>query len=108
MTGRSITMLGTGLIGDFYTATLHAQRSRDRVGVVYSRTAERGEAFEGENGVGGSEGGFEGLEQSGLSVTLMGDHESGVAMLDIVEERAEFLVAADEAFRGHDRLLSGL
>ncbi len=45
MTGRSITMLGTGLIGDFYTATLHAQRSRDRVNVVYSRTSERGEAF---------------------------------------------------------------
>jgi predicted dehydrogenase len=38
-------MLGTGLIGEFYTATLHAQRSRDRVNVVYSRTAERGEAF---------------------------------------------------------------
>ncbi len=38
-------MLGTGLIGDFYTRTLHAQRSRDRVGVVYSRTAARAEAF---------------------------------------------------------------
>ena len=38
-------MLGTGLIGDFYTMTVHGQRSRDRVGVVYSRSAERGEAF---------------------------------------------------------------
>ncbi len=34
---HSITMLGTGLIGDFYTMTLHGQRpARDRVGVVYS------------------------------------------------------------------------
>jgi predicted dehydrogenase len=43
--GRKISMLGTGLIGDFYTMTLHGQRSRDRVGVVYSRSEERGEAF---------------------------------------------------------------
>ena len=33
------SMLGTGLIGDFYTKTLHGQRSRDRVRVVYSRSA---------------------------------------------------------------------
>jgi predicted dehydrogenase len=45
MEGRSITMLGTGLIGDFYTMTLHGQRGRDRVGVVYSRSDERGKAF---------------------------------------------------------------
>ena len=38
-------MLGTGLIGDFYTMTLHGQRGADRVRVVYSRTEERGEAF---------------------------------------------------------------
>jgi predicted dehydrogenase len=38
-------MLGTGLIGDFYTATLHGQRGRDRVRVVYSRSEARGEAF---------------------------------------------------------------
>jgi predicted dehydrogenase len=43
--GRRISMLGTGLIGDFYTMTLHGQRGRDRVGVVYSRTEERGKAF---------------------------------------------------------------
>jgi predicted dehydrogenase len=43
--GRKISMLGTGLIGDFYTMTLHGQRSRDRVGVVYSRSEERGKAF---------------------------------------------------------------
>ena len=45
MDGHAITMLGTGLIGDFYTNTLHGQRGRDRVQVVYSRSAERGEAF---------------------------------------------------------------
>jgi predicted dehydrogenase len=40
-----ITMLGTGLIADFYTMSLHGQRNRDSVAVVYSRTPERGEAF---------------------------------------------------------------
>lgn len=45
MKAHSITMLGTGLIGDFYTMTLHGQRSRDRVRVAYSRTAARGTAF---------------------------------------------------------------
>jgi predicted dehydrogenase len=38
-------MLGTGLIGDFYTMTLHGGRSRDRVTVAYSRSVERGDAF---------------------------------------------------------------
>jgi predicted dehydrogenase len=44
-TGHRVAMLGTGLIGDFYTMTLHGQRGRDRVEVVYSRTEERGAAF---------------------------------------------------------------
>lgn len=44
-------MLGTGLIGDFYTMTLHGQRSRDRVEVVYSRSTERGAAFQQRWGV---------------------------------------------------------
>ena len=39
---HSITMLGTGLIGDFYTMTLHGQRGRDRVQVVYSRSPSAG------------------------------------------------------------------
>ena len=38
-------MLGTGLIGLFYTRTLHGQRNRDRVHVVYSRSEERAQAF---------------------------------------------------------------
>lgn len=45
MQQHSVTMLGAGLIGDFYTRTLHAQRSRDRVGVIYSRQAHRAKAF---------------------------------------------------------------
>ncbi len=45
MQQHAITMLGTGLIGDFYTMTLHGQRRRDSVRVVYSRSAERGQAF---------------------------------------------------------------
>jgi predicted dehydrogenase len=42
---HAISMLGTGLIGDFYTMTLHGQRGRDRVRVVYSRGESRGRAF---------------------------------------------------------------
>ena len=45
MRPHSIAMLGTGLIGDFYTQTLHGQRGADRVRVVYSRSEERGRAF---------------------------------------------------------------
>ena len=45
MQGHKVTMLGTGLIGDFYTKTLHGPRTRDSVGVVYSRSEERGRAF---------------------------------------------------------------
>ena len=45
MKNHSIAMLGTGLIADFYTMTLHGRRGRDRVSVVYSRTEERGKAF---------------------------------------------------------------
>jgi predicted dehydrogenase len=45
MKAHQISMLGTGLIGDFYTATLHGQRGRDRVRIVFSRSEERGRAF---------------------------------------------------------------
>lgn len=34
-------MLGTGLIGMFYTQALHSGRSRDRVELIYSRSEER-------------------------------------------------------------------
>src|SRR4030095_9686249 len=43
-TSHRVAMLGTGLIGDFYTMTLHGRRGRDRVQVVYSRPEERGSA----------------------------------------------------------------
>jgi predicted dehydrogenase len=45
MKAHHVTMLGTGLIGDFYTATLHGQRGRDHVRVVFSKSEERGAAF---------------------------------------------------------------
>ncbi len=45
---RKITMLGTGLIGRFYTQTLHGQRRQDRVGMVYSRSPERAAKFASE------------------------------------------------------------
>ncbi|HEY7177660.1 MAG TPA: Gfo/Idh/MocA family oxidoreductase [Gaiella sp.] len=51
MDGHRVTMLGTGLIGLFYTRTLHGQRNRDRVEVVYSRSRERAETFARESGV---------------------------------------------------------
>jgi predicted dehydrogenase len=44
-------MLGTGLIGLFYTVTLHGQRNRDGVHVVYSRSRERADAFAAEHGI---------------------------------------------------------
>ena len=40
-----IAMLGTGLIGRFYTEALQGRRARDRVQVVYSRGQERAQAF---------------------------------------------------------------
>lgn len=42
---HKITMLGTGLIGMFYTMSLHSGRSRDKVTMVYSRTEERAAEF---------------------------------------------------------------
>ena len=41
-----IAMLGTGFIADFYTGTLHSQRTMDRVYTVYSRSAKSGQAFQ--------------------------------------------------------------
>ena len=40
-----ITMLGTGLIGTFYTRTLHGLRGRDKVVNVFSRSPERARDF---------------------------------------------------------------
>jgi predicted dehydrogenase len=51
VSGHRVTMLGTGLIGLFYTRTLHGQRNRDSVQVVYSRSEERARAFAQAEGV---------------------------------------------------------
>lgn len=48
---HKITMLGTGLIGLFYTMTLHKQRGGDRVHVVYSPTKEHVRQFAEEWGI---------------------------------------------------------
>lgn len=42
---HKITMLGAGLIGMFYTMTLHGRRSRDQVSIVYSRSEDRASKF---------------------------------------------------------------
>jgi predicted dehydrogenase len=47
MDGHRISLLGTGLIGGFYTQALHGQRNRDRIGVVYSRSEQRAASFAG-------------------------------------------------------------
>lgn len=44
-------MLGTGLIGMFYTMTLHSHRGQDRVHSVYSRTSERAKKFAADWGI---------------------------------------------------------
>jgi predicted dehydrogenase len=51
LTAHRLAMLGTGLIGHFYTVTLHSQRGRDRVHVVYSRSDDRAAAFATEHGI---------------------------------------------------------
>jgi predicted dehydrogenase len=48
-TGHKLTMLGTGLIGTFYTMALHNRRGIDRMDMVYSRTEERAKTFAQEN-----------------------------------------------------------
>jgi predicted dehydrogenase len=42
---RKITMLGAGLIGNFYTATLLGQRSRDQIEVICAATDDEAKAF---------------------------------------------------------------
>ncbi len=46
--GHNITLLGTGLIGMFYTMTLHKYHSRHRVHTVFSRTEEHAKKFASE------------------------------------------------------------
>ncbi len=49
-----IAMLGTGLIGTFYTRALHAHRRRDRVQTVFSRSPHRARSFADQHGIGKS------------------------------------------------------
>ncbi len=43
--GHQISLLGAGLIGTFYTAAIHGQRSRDRVRTICALTDEEAKAF---------------------------------------------------------------
>ena len=45
MQAHNITLLGTGLIGMFYTMSIHGKRSRDRVRVAYSRSEQNARSF---------------------------------------------------------------
>jgi predicted dehydrogenase len=49
--GHKLTLLGTGLIGTFYTLALHGRRGIDRVHTVYSRKQERASTFASENSI---------------------------------------------------------
>jgi predicted dehydrogenase len=42
---HNITMLGAGLIGTFYTMTIHGQRSRDRIQTICALTDEEAKSF---------------------------------------------------------------
>jgi len=46
-----ISLLGTGLIGMFYTMSLHGQRGRDRVEIAYSRSDSRASEFASKWGI---------------------------------------------------------
>jgi predicted dehydrogenase len=48
---RKITMLGTGLIGNFYTGALLGQRSTDQVLMVCASTAAHAQAFAEKHGI---------------------------------------------------------
>jgi predicted dehydrogenase len=48
---RKITMLGAGLIGNFYTMTLLGQRSRDEVGIICAATEPEAKAFAEKYGI---------------------------------------------------------
>ncbi|NJN28175.1 MAG: Gfo/Idh/MocA family oxidoreductase [Cyclobacteriaceae bacterium] len=45
MKNKKIAILGTGFISDFYTSTLHSQRSGDRVVMAFSRSIARAGRF---------------------------------------------------------------
>ena len=47
----NVAMLGAGFIGDFYTFSIHGQRNRDRVTIIYSRDEARGKAFAKKHGI---------------------------------------------------------
>jgi predicted dehydrogenase len=48
---QTLALLGTGLVGQFYAESLLGGRRRDRIGLVYSHSAERAQAFAARYGI---------------------------------------------------------
>jgi predicted dehydrogenase len=46
-----VAILGAGFIGDFYAYSIHGQRNRDKVQVIYSRDEGRGRTFAEKHGI---------------------------------------------------------
>ena len=89
MKSHKIAMLGSGFISRFYTTTLHSQRGRDRVHMVYSRSAERAAEFASE------------WDIPRTSIDLreaVGDPDIDVVIIGLPNDRhVEAVVAASEA-----------
>ena len=49
--GKKVAILGSGFIGRFYAESLHGQRNRDRVTVVYARREETATQFAADFGI---------------------------------------------------------
>jgi predicted dehydrogenase len=47
----NVAMLGAGFIGDFYTCSLHGQRNRDKVQIIYSRDENKVKSFAKKHGI---------------------------------------------------------
>ena len=96
MDGHAITMLGTGLIADFYTNTLHGQRGRDRVRIVYSRNAERGAGGQASRRAGVVGRGPAGARGRNYGGTCVGARAGGEIIFAVVaRDRCEPSTAAD-------------
>ena len=77
---HGVTVLGTGLIGMFYTMTLHAERKQDRVRCVYSRSRERARDFAAKWGI---------PRHTDDLLEAIGDAETDVVVIGLPNHRHE-------------------
>jgi predicted dehydrogenase len=77
---HGVTVLGTGLIGMFYTMTLHAERKQDRVRCVYSRSRERARGFAAKWGI---------PRHTDDLLEAIGDAETDVVVIGLPNHRHE-------------------